>query len=203
MSATFALLVPVKALDRAKSRLGVDPEHRVELMRAFAADAVAAARRSPRVERICVVSSEPLDLDVEVLADEGDGDLNRALRHAERQVRLSDPRRGVAAMCADLPALRTEDLTEALSSGLSPRWFVADAAGSGTTLLAAGPGVELEPHFGTGSAARHEQSGAAPLHAELTTLRADVDTDVDLDRARTLGLGRHTRAVMATLPPST
>lgn len=201
MSATFALLVPVKALDRAKSRLGLEPEQRVALMRAFAADAIEAARLSPRVAQIYVVCSEPLELDdVEVLDDEGDGDLNRALRHAERQVRLRHPGQGVAAMCADLPALRTEDLTEALSAGLSPRWFVADAAGSGTTLLAAGSGVDLQPHFGAGSAVRHEQSGAMPLQGELPSLRADVDTDADLDVARRLGLGRRTRAALASFP---
>ncbi len=197
MSATFALLVPVKALGRAKSRLAVDQAQREQLMRAFAHDAVEAARSSPRVHRVYVVCSEPLHLDdVDVIEDEGDGDLNRALRHAERQVRLAAPDRGVAAMCADLPALRTADLTEALSGGLSPRWFVADATGAGTTLLAAGAGVELQPHFGVGSAARHEQSGAVPLRGELPTLRADVDTDADLDRARALGLGPRTRAVL-------
>lgn len=201
MSATFALLLPVKALDRAKSRLVLHPGRRMRLMRAFVLDVVEAAHRSPRVHGIFVVSSEPLDIEgVEVLADEGDGDLNRALHHAERQVRLTEPARGVAAMCADLPALRTEDLTDALSGGLSPRWFVADADGTGTTLLAAGPGVELDPHFGPGSAARHEHSGAVPLRADLPTLRADVDTDADLARARSLGLGRHTQAVVAGFP---
>ncbi len=107
-------------------------------------------------------------------------------------MRLVDPDLAVAAMCADLPSLRTEDLTDALSAGLTSRWFVADAAGTGTTLLAAGPGVELEPHFGEGSARRHEESGAAPVRAELTSLRLDVDTEDDLAAARELGVGEHT-----------
>ena len=126
------------------------------------------------------------------LPDEGDGDLNRALHHASLRVRLVDPDLAVAAMCADLPSLRTEDLTDALSAGLTPRWFVADSAGTGTTLLAAGPGVDLEPHFGTGSALRHEESGASPIRAELPTLRRDVDTEDDLAAARDLGVGEHT-----------
>ena len=109
-------------------------------------------------------------------------------------MRLVDPDVAVAAMCADLPSLRAEDLTDALSAGLTPRWFVADAPGTGTTLLAAGPGVDLEPHFGAGSARRHEESGAAPVRAEVATLRRDVDTEDDLAAARALGVGDAHRA---------
>ena len=138
-------------------------------MRAFALDAIAAALQSPAVAQVHVVTDDPgFEVDgVRRLPDEGDGDLNRALHHAALRVRLVDPDVAVAAMCADLPSLRPEDLTDALSAGLTPRWFVADADGTGTTLLAAGPGVELEPHFGAGSARRHEESGAAPVRAEV------------------------------------
>jgi 2-phospho-L-lactate/phosphoenolpyruvate guanylyltransferase len=199
MSHTFALLVPVKTLSRAKSRLSVTGAgDREPLMRAFALDAIAAALRSPAVAQVHVVTDDP-GFDVEGaqrLPDEGDGDLNRALHHASLRVRLVDPHLAVAAMCADLPSLLTQDLTDALSAGLTPRWFVADAAGTGTTLLAAGPGVELEPHFGAGSARRHEDSGAAPVRAELTSLRRDVDTESDLVAARDLGVGEHTARVL-------
>ena len=146
MPHTFALLVPVKALSLAKSRLSVTAaSDREPLMRAFALDAIAAASQSPAVSQVHVVTDDPgFEVDGALrLPDEGDGDLNRALHHASLRVRLADPDLAVAAMCADLPSLRTEDLTDALSAGLTPRWFVADAAGTGTTLLAAGPGVDL------------------------------------------------------------
>jgi 2-phospho-L-lactate guanylyltransferase len=195
MSHTFALLIPVKTLSLAKSRLSAaGRDDREPLMRAFALDAIIAATRSPAVAQVHVVTDAP-GFEVEGaqrLPDEGDGDLNRALHHAALRVRLADPRLAVAAMCADLPSLRTEDLTDALAAGLTPRWFVADAAGTGTTLLAAGPGVELEPHFGPGSACRHEESGASPVRAELSSLRRDVDTEDDLTAARELGVGEHT-----------
>jgi 2-phospho-L-lactate guanylyltransferase len=195
MSPTFALLVPVKTLALAKTRLSVSGSGgREPLMRAFALDAIIAATRSPAVAQVHVVTDDP-GFDVEGalrLPDEGDGDLNRALHHASLRVRLADPRLAVAAMCADLPSLRTEDLTEALSAGLTSRWFVADAAGTGTTLLAAGPGVDLEPHFGPASARRHEESGAAPVRADVPSLRCDVDTEDDLAAARRLGVGEHT-----------
>ena len=99
-------------------------------------------------------------------------------------------------MCADLPCVNAEDLQTALGSGLTPRWFVADAAGTGTTLLAAAPGVDLDPHFGADSARRHERSGAAAVRAQVASLRRDVDTEVDLTSARALGVGPHTTKVL-------
>ncbi|MET0839727.1 MAG: 2-phospho-L-lactate guanylyltransferase, partial [Marmoricola sp.] len=146
MSHSFALLVPVKTLALAKSRLSVSVSgDREPLMRAFALDAIAAALRSPAVSAVHLVTDDP-GFEVEGtqrLPDEGEGDLNRALHHASLRVRLDHPDSAVAAMCADLPSLRAEDLTDALAAGLTPRWFVADAAGTGTTLLAAGPGIGL------------------------------------------------------------
>jgi len=199
MSEKFALLVPVKALSRAKSRLvGADAETRVGLMRAFAMDAIVAAAQSVHVHAVHVVTDEA-GFDVRgagVLPDEGGGDLNAALRNAAVRVRLANPGTSVAVMCADLPALRTADLDAALTAGMSPRWFVADAAGTGTTLLAAGPGVDLEPHFGADSARRHEESGAVSVKADVPTLRIDVDTDADLVRARQVGVGPYTRQEM-------
>jgi 2-phospho-L-lactate guanylyltransferase len=199
MPHTFALLMPVKTLTLAKSRLEVpDPDQREPLMRAFALDAIAAASRAAAVAQVYVVTDEPgFEVGGAIrLPDEGDGDLNRALHHASVRVRLLDPTRAVAAMCADLPCLAPGDLDSALAAGMTPRWFVADAPGTGTTLLAAGPGVDLDPHFGPGSARRHEESGAVPVRADLPTLRMDVDTESDLGAARALGVGPHTESAL-------
>ncbi len=204
MPPTFSLLVPVKMLALAKSRLEVAHLHEREpLMRAFALDVIAAAASAARVARVHVVTDEPgFELAGAVrLPDEGGGDLNSTLRHAALRVRLDDPTTAVAAICADLPCLLPADLDAALSTALHPRWFVADASGTGTTLLAAGPGVDLDPHFGAGSARRHEGSGAVPLRVDVPTLRLDVDTEADLQRARALGVGRHTAAALAGTSP--
>lgn len=199
MPHSFALLVPVKTLTIAKSRLATGrDDDREDLMRAFALDAIAAAAQCPSVAQVCAVTDEPgFEVSGAIrLPDEGDGDLNRALHHAALRVRTRDPSLAVAAMCADVPCLVAEDLATALGAGLSPRWFVADASGAGTTLLAAGPGVDLDPHFGTGSARRHEESGAAPVRTGVPTLRLDVDTGDDLARAIALGVGPHTAAAL-------
>ncbi|MCW2786775.1 MAG: 2-phospho-L-lactate guanylyltransferase [Marmoricola sp.] len=194
----FALLVPIKDGSTAKSRLGVGEDgQRGRLMAAFARDSVTAACACDGVEVYVVGHPSALaELGVEVLPDEGGGDLNLALsRAAERVVR---PGRGIAAMLADLPCLRTADLAAALAAA-TVRSFVADAAGTGTTLLAAPPGTALQPRFGAGSARAHELSGAVALTAALSSLRLDVDTTSDLADALRFGVGDHTALVASSL----
>jgi 2-phospho-L-lactate guanylyltransferase len=197
----FSLLVPVKNGRAAKTRLGgVTPVGRAELMDAFARDAISAARDAALAEVYVVGEPSTLaglgrDLDVPVLPDEGDGDLNQALRRAA--ARVARPGRGVAAMLGDLPCLRTEDLELAL--GRDGRAYVADAAGTGTTLLVAPAGTELDPRFGQDSARAHAASGATPVTGQLVSLRLDVDTTEDLDRAVEIGVGVHTATALARL----
>lgn len=194
-----ALLLPVKSPTRAKSRLDVaDPALRARLVAAFAYDVAEAALACSSVGAVYVVTDDP-GLAIPgtgTLPDEGAGDLNEALRRAAVRVRERDGHATVAALCADVPCLRAVDLDAALTAAPAARWFVADAAGTGTTLLAAAAGHDLEPHFGIGSAAAHEASGATPLPEPLVTLRLDVDTVADLDRAQLLGLGAHTTAAL-------
>jgi 2-phospho-L-lactate guanylyltransferase len=197
----FTLLVPVKDGSGAKTRLGtVGATGRSALMAAFARDAIGAALRSALVEVQLVgdqVALRPLadELGVGVVPDEGAGDLNRALRRAA--ARVARPDRGIAVMLADLPCLRTADLDAALAH--RGRAFVADAEGSGSTLLLAPAGSELRPHFGPDSARAHARSGAARVADELTSLRLDVDTTEDLDRALRFGVGPRTARAAAGL----
>lgn len=171
--------MPLKPLSAAKSRLrGALPGVRHEdLVLALAQTTIEAATASPLVRRLIVITNEPLDFDA---LPDPHGDLNDALREAARLI--SGP---VAVIPADLPALRTAELTEALSLS-ERRSFVADAEGTGTVLLAA-PQGGLNPHFGVGSAAAHETSGALRLHGDWPTLRRDVDTETDLRAAQALG----------------
>ncbi len=238
---SWTIIIPVKRLEFAKSRLRgtlADTDHDA-LVLAMALDTVSAALASPVVGRVVVVTGDETaadsarDLGAEVIQDVPDAGLNPALAYAATHVRPKGATAtlpGVAALSADLPALRTEDLTEALrmadavtlliasgdnralivsaegpassggSQGAVPepaRVFVADAAGTGTVLLAAAPGAPLEPCFGPGSAAAHAASGAVELTGDWPSLRRDVDTAADLADANTLGVGPRTLAVVS------
>lgn len=210
------LVVPVKELRRAKSRLvavsaglGVSATDRRrahhDLALALAADTLAAALASS-ARAVVVVTSDPragalargMGDRVTVVPDEGAG-LDAAVRRGAAAVRASAVAPGaVAVLQADLPALRAEELDAALAlalrPGAPPRAHVADHAGTGTTLLVTGPGRRPEPRFGIGSAAAHAATGAIALDGDWPGLRLDVDTPADLDRARALGVGPATAA---------
>lgn len=205
----WTLVIPLKPLARAKSRLadtaadGVRPG----LALAFAQDTVAAALACPGVSDVAVVTDDALagrelaELGARIVPDAPGSGLNAALAHGAGVVRQGRPRAPVAALNADLPALRPAELAVVLGAAAQfPRAFLADAAGSGTTLLAAGPGTELRPEFGVDSRARHRASGAAELGlGEVNSVRQDVDTGDDLRAALALGVGPHTAAVSAGL----
>jgi 2-phospho-L-lactate guanylyltransferase len=212
----WSVVVPAKRLVAAKTRLtpltaalpaGLPAGHR-DLVLALLGDTVAAARRSPAVRLVVVVTDEPeaaalaTALGAQTVGDEPDAGLNAALAHGARQARA---RTGgpVAALSSDLPALRPDELTAALVAAAAlPRAFVADAEGSGTTLLAVRDG-ELDPRFGAGSAAAHTASGAVPLDGEWPGLRQDVDTPADLQTACRLGVGPRTTGFLEAIsrPP--
>lgn len=215
MHPTVDLVVPVKALVAAKSRLrgaadrGVgEATAHARLALALAHDTIAAVRAGGRVRRLLVVSSDPTvaaelaAVGVEVVPDGPLGGLNPAYTHGAALLRASDPGCAVGALQADLPALHPAELDAAIDAALRAggRSFCADAGGTGTTFLLAAPGSELDPRFGPASAVAHQESGAHPLDGEWPGLRQDVDTPADLDRAATLGLGEHTRAVLAPCP---
>jgi 2-phospho-L-lactate guanylyltransferase len=128
--------------------------------------------------------------------------LNAALAHAATAARERWPGCGVAAMSADLAALRPAELRDALlAAPPRGRGVVADATGSGTVLLTAAPVAPLRPQFGPRSHAAHVGAGAVDLTVTLGSavsgLRQDVDTLRDLTAARRLGVGPATAGVLS------
>jgi 2-phospho-L-lactate/phosphoenolpyruvate guanylyltransferase len=200
---SWGLVVPVKRLALAKTRLSAyDDTSREDLALAFALDVVAAALVASAVAEVLVVTDDPRAAKelgaagARVVADVPDAGLNPALEHGAS---LLPAGWGAATVSADLPALRPDDLDDALAAvPRDGRGFVADSAGSGTTLLAAAPGVPLAPAYGPGSRAVHLRSGARELPGGAG-LRLDVDTPDDLAEAVRLGLGAATAAVVRRL----
>ncbi|MBO0775203.1 MAG: 2-phospho-L-lactate guanylyltransferase, partial [Actinobacteria bacterium] len=194
---TWSLVVPVKVLILAKTRLApLAGPHRADLALAMATDTVAAGLACPDVAQVIVVTDDERAarqlrrLGAVITADLPGRGLNPALRHGAGVATARQPGAGIAAIAADLPALRPGELARALgAAAASPRAFLPDAAGTGTTLYAARPGAAFRPLFGPGSAARHRAAGAAELALAGTAgLRRDVDPAADLREAAALGL---------------
>jgi 2-phospho-L-lactate guanylyltransferase len=194
--ARWTIIIPVKRLAIGKSRLRGAPADDA-LVLAVALDTIDAARESDAVDRVLVVTADTTIADAvralgaEIVADQPDAGLNPAIALGAALAGSDRPR---AALLADVPALRSAELTDALhkAAGTCTRAYVADHAGTGTTLLVAPAGTELGPRFGADSAAAHAASGALALDGDWPSLRLDVDTAADLAAAARLGLGRHT-----------
>lgn len=202
-------MVPVKPPRVAKSRLSaLGGPARAALAEAFAADTVAAVLQCRLVGAVLVVTddrrvAEALDaLGAGVVPDERRNDLNGSLRRGAAELARSRPELRPVVVCADLPALRPDQLARALDAMPGERMgLVADVAGVGTTVLAAPSNERLEPRFGPGSRAAHLDVGAADVDLPgIPGVRRDVDTPEDLTEAVALGVGPRTAFVLGTMP---
>jgi 2-phospho-L-lactate guanylyltransferase len=191
----WVVVVPVKPAAEGKTRLAgvLEPADRAALARAMARDTIEAAAATAGVARVLVVTSDDeLRATVPSAVDDPGGGLNAAIRAGVAQASLP-----VAVLLGDLPALRPDDLAAALVlAEQHPRALVADADGTGTTLLTGL--VAFTPRFGVDSAALHEADGHIRLDVPLvSTLRRDVDVPSDLTAVARLGVGRWTAAALA------
>lgn len=201
MTARWTVVVPVKDPSRGKSRLVVAGADRTALARAIALDTIAAAAACDLVEKVVVVGDDgglvlgALDLPGLRFVPEGDA---RGLDEAISRGFAGFDGMPRAALLGDLPALRPRDLASALAAAASvDRAVVADAEGTGSTLVTAAADAEWRSAFGDGSFARHVALGCVPLEVpDDSTLRRDVDTAEQLDEARALGLGPRTAAAL-------
>jgi 2-phospho-L-lactate guanylyltransferase len=212
---TWSVVIPVKVLTQAKSRLArLGGERRAGLALAMAADTVTAVLACAAAARVIVITDDQVvgdalrALGAEVIPDPvlpeagAGGGLNGALRHGADYARSHWPGSGVAALFADLPAVRPAEIAAALDAARQwPTAFVADAAGDGTSLYTARPGAGFQPSFGLASRSRHASGGAVELDlAGIDGLRRDVDTPEDLQAAAAIGLGPHTAGLLRYAP---
>jgi len=202
----WTVLVPVKRLEQAKTRLGLDDRTRVRLALAMVEDTVRAALAADAVAEVVVITSDHTAERVlagagaRVIEDRPDAGLNPALAYGASAV----PAGSVAALSGDLPALRADQLDDALNrAAVHASAVVSDIDGTGTTLLTGRTVADFTPAFGPGSRAQHLASGAVDLTDEAApALRNDVDTTAALDAALVLGVGPRTAAVLNDLASS-
>lgn len=204
----WAAIVPVKRLALAKTRLRLPRQLRAKLALAMAVDTVAAARAATCIDQVVVVTDDDAaaeatrEIGAVVVDDQPDAGLNPALLHGAAVAMATDPARGVVAMSSDLPALTGGALDHVLEGiPVGTATFVADAAATGTVLLAARPAELFRPLFGPDSARRHAAAGAVDVTGRADSrVRRDVDTLANLAAAAALGCGAATEKVLAEHP---
>jgi 2-phospho-L-lactate guanylyltransferase len=171
------VIIPVRAA--GKSRLGRAPE----VARALALDtvdaAVAAGADVAVVTGDDALADEALALNARVVREGEPAGLAAAIGTGLSGVGDDVPR---AVLLGDLPALAPSDLASALARALEhERAFVADADGTGSTLVTARGGVAFLHRFGPGSAQAHRDAGLIELALPpQSSLRRDVDLEEHL-----------------------
>lgn len=201
------VIIAVKLLTAAKTRLAplLSAGAREEVVLAMLVDTITAATACRAVGSVTVVTPDPVaarvvtGLGAAAVLDPtptGHPDpLNNALTVAETQIRTDVT--NVAVLQGDLPALRPDELAEAIAAAHPHgRSFIADRHRTGTAALFAF-GVPLNPRFGSDSARHHADSGAVELSGGWPGLRCDIDTPEDLSAALTLGVGSATADVLS------
>jgi 2-phospho-L-lactate guanylyltransferase len=205
-------LVPVRALEGAKARLGetLDAEERRALVERLLARTVEAATATPGVAAVAVVSLDPAVLELAgrlgaTGVAQGPGGLNEGLADARRWAE-GDGADAIVVVPGDLPAVSAAELGRVVTGArvvLDARRaagdevpalvaVVPDRAGTGTNVLLVAPPRAIDFHFGDGSRAAHAAAASAvgAVHLELGgPLALDLDTPDDLLVAEAAGLG--------------
>jgi len=199
----WSLIVPVKRLDVAKTRLAVDVEARADLAIAMAYDTVSVALTCEDVVEVVVVTNDEranrmlAGVGARIVPDIPDAGLNAALHHGAANASRSR----LAALSSDLPALRPDDLATVLRAATRhDQAVVADIQGAGTTVYTATDVTRFAPSYGADSHSAHVRNGAIDLTSIASeSVRRDVDTLDALRGAVALGVGPATEKALASL----
>lgn len=194
-------VIPVRALEGAKSRLGavLDAEERRELVELLLRRTIGAALATPGVTRVLVVSADPEALGIarscgaEGLAQTSSG-LNPGIVEARTAIGRAADR--LLVLPADLPLVGPADIERILAAadlaGAEGEMVVAlatDRHGRGTNGLLLDPPDVIEPAFGGDSRDAHAGLAAAAGAAFVEipdVLDLDLDTPDDLLLAEAL-----------------
>lgn len=190
-AAPTTVLVPVRTLEGAKSRLGsvLDAEERAALVLRLLDRMLTAAAAARSVHAVAVVSPDPVILrraqrrGVRGIRQRSSG-LNGALEEAARAMR---PTGRLLVLPGDLPGVTPEAIDELAAAadrtGPPVVVLVPDRHGRGTNALLLDPPGVIRFAFGVDSRAAHrhlaQTAGAAYLEV-ASALSLDIDTPDDL-----------------------
>ncbi len=189
------MVIPVRALEGAKSRLGevLDAEERRELVELLLRRTLEAVQAAPGVAIVAVVSPDAAALAVARSAGaqpivQHTSGLNPGL--VEAREALAGRAERLLVVPADLPGITADDVAamllladEAAQGGRPAVVLAPDRHGRGTNALLLDPPAIIEPSFGGESRAVHTSlAGAAgAAYLELVgRLGLDLDTPDDL-----------------------
>jgi 2-phospho-L-lactate guanylyltransferase len=181
------VLVPVKRLDAAKSRLAesLDARERADLVHELLALVLTVVKEA-EVGPVTIVSAEPLELNGIPRFDDRGLPWNEALAAAMEEA-VTEP--VVAIVAADLPLLTGDDVRALIMATPECGLAIARAEDGGTNAVSMRPPGRVTTHFGEpGSAAVHERAawtaGADAHVLERPGFAFDVDTPEHLARWR-------------------
>jgi 2-phospho-L-lactate/phosphoenolpyruvate guanylyltransferase len=184
-------VLPVKRFDAAKQRLAsLDAGRRRELAGAMVADVLEAIGRARAIERLIVVTGDPIaqelasEADAEVVSDPKDAGHSEAALAGIARAEVDGAER-VVLLAGDCPLLDPREL-DSLLTGVPGSYvgIVPDRHGTGTNALLLSPPDAIAPAFGEGSRDRHveaaRQAGIPFGIEELPSIELDLDTPADV-----------------------
>jgi 2-phospho-L-lactate/phosphoenolpyruvate guanylyltransferase len=187
-------IVPVKPLNRAKSRLSkiLTPEQRQSLAEKMFRHSIEVLSAVKQISGVLVISRDTKvlgiarDYQMQTVQEAGTPELNSALLRAS-QVVLAQRGEGVLVLPADVPLVTPEDIREILHLGRYNTTVVLapDRNDDGTNALLVNPPGMIQFAFGPGSFRRHmilaEEANATVKVYRSKRLALDIDTPPDLE----------------------
>jgi 2-phospho-L-lactate/phosphoenolpyruvate guanylyltransferase len=199
------VLVPLKRLDLAKSRLAerLEPEARARLMRALLDRTLRAAAAAPSLGRIVLVSSDAGAAGIAAghgieWHDDRGLPWNEALAAATAAVVRSDD---VLILSADLPLVTSADVETLVAAAPERGLAIARSRDAGTNAVLLRPAGAILTCFGVrGSAAEHArlaaEAGLAAVIVDVPGLATDLDSPDDVRDVLALGAPPELRALL-------
>jgi 2-phospho-L-lactate guanylyltransferase len=193
------VIIPVKPLNRAKSRLAsvLTPEARARLSETMFRRVLRAVEGVRALAGTLVISRDQHALAIardhgaHTVQESGNPELNTALTRAT-QVVLGWRGSAVLVLPGDLPLIISEDVQAIVDLGRADNTMViaTDTARDGTNALFTRPPGMVEYAYGVGSFERHvrqAESIGAQVHVyESARLALDIDVPDDLERMQAL-----------------